>query len=137
VNNARILRQSAILIASDLPKSIAYWQDRLGFDKHGIFGEPPAFAIMEYGNAFVMLRQAPEGHSIVPNWQVNEGLWNAYFWVDDVKAMFEDMTRRGATVDYGLCDQFYGVREFAVHDPDKQSIGFGQLLTPAANGKPA
>jgi uncharacterized glyoxalase superfamily protein PhnB len=131
LTKARILRQSAVLFAGDLPKSIAYWQDKLGFQKHGIFGEPPVFAIMEHDNAFVMLKQAPEGHRIVPYAQISEGIWNAYFWVDDVETLFADVKRRGATVDYGLCDQFYGVREFAVLDLDRQSVGFGQLLASA------
>ncbi len=136
MTKARILRQAPILFASNLRQSIAYWQDKLGFEQHGIFGEPPEFAIMEYGNAFAMLKQAPKGHAIVPYWKVSEGIWNAYFWVDDVEALFADVKRRGATVDYGLCDQFYNVREFAVHDPDRQSIGFGQLLTKTSGGQP-
>ena len=41
------------------------------------------------------------------------------------------MKRRGATIDYGLCDQFYDVREFGERDPDDQDIGFGQVLTNA------
>lgn len=133
---ARILRQAPILFASNLRQSIACWQDKLGFEQHGIFGEPPEFAIMEYGNAFAMLKQAPNGHAIVPYWKIGEGQWNAYFWVDDVEALFADVKERGATIDYGLCDQFYNVREFAVHDPDRQSIGVGQLLTKASGGPP-
>jgi len=129
VTKPGILRQAPVLFASNLPDTIAYWRDKLGFAQHGVFGEPPQFAIMEYGNAFAMLKQAPAGHAIAPYWQVSEGLWNAYFWVDDVAALFADVQRRGAAIDYGLCDQFYGVREFAVLDPDRQSIGFGQVLT--------
>ena len=137
MSKASVLRQAAVLFASNLPASITYWQEKLGFARHGIFGEPPVFAIMEYGNAFVMLKQAPQGHRIVPYWETSEGIWNAYFWADDVKSLFEDVQTRGATIEYGLCDQFYGVREFAVRDPDKQSIGFGQVMTTAAAGKPA
>ncbi len=91
---------------------------------------------MEYGNSFAMLKQAPEGYAIVPYWKISEGLWNAYFWVDDVEALFAEVKSRGATIDYGLCDQFYGVREFAVRDPDEQEIGFGQVLTRATGGQP-
>ena len=131
MTKAQILRQAPILFASNLPESISYWQDKLGFEQHGIFGEPPQFAIMERGNAFAMLSQAPRDHAILPYWRINEGLWNAYFWVDNVAELFEDMRGRGAAIDYGLCDQFYDVREFAVHDPDRQSIGFGQVLSPA------
>jgi catechol 2,3-dioxygenase-like lactoylglutathione lyase family enzyme len=128
VSRTRILRQSPILYASNLRDTVAYWRDKLGFEEHGIFGEPPEFAIMEYGNAFAMLKQAPAGHAIVPYWMITEGTWNTYFWVDNVEALFADVKARGATIDYGLCDQFYNVREFAVHDPDRQSIGFGQVL---------
>jgi uncharacterized glyoxalase superfamily protein PhnB len=131
VTKARILRQAPVLYASNLRDTISYWRDKLGFDQHGVFGEPPVFAIMEYGNAFVMLKQAPAGHAIVPYWRITEGTWNAYFWVDDVEALFADVKQRGATIDYGLCDQFYDVREFGVRDPDDQDIGFGQVLTKA------
>jgi catechol 2,3-dioxygenase-like lactoylglutathione lyase family enzyme len=135
VTEARILRQAPILFASNLRDTIAYWRDKLGFEEHGIFGEPPEFAIMEYANAFAMLKQAPKGHVIVPYWKISEGLWNAYFWVDGVEALFAGVKRRGATIDYGLCDQFYDVREFAVRDPDDQGIGFGQVLTKASGGQ--
>jgi hypothetical protein len=132
VSKTRILRQAAVLFATDLPKAISCWIEKIRFAEHGIFGTPPVFAILERDNAFVQLKQAPDGHRIVPYRRTSEGLWNAYFWVDDVKALFDDMNRRG---DYGLCDQFYNVREFAVYDPDRQSIGFGQLL--ASEGKSA
>jgi uncharacterized glyoxalase superfamily protein PhnB len=56
-------------------------------------------------------------------------LWNAYFWVDDVERLFGEIDGRGATIEYGLCDQFYDVREFALRDPDRQTIGFGQVLS--------
>jgi catechol 2,3-dioxygenase-like lactoylglutathione lyase family enzyme len=136
VSKTRVLRQSPILYASNLRDTLAYWRDKLGFDEYGIFGEPPEFAIMEYGNAFAMLKQAPAGYAIVPYWMITEGTWNAYFWVDNVEALFADVKRRGATVDYGLCDQIYDVREFAVRDPDGQSIGFGQVLSGTGGDKP-
>ena len=136
MTQARILRQAPILYASNLRDTIAYWRDKLGFEVHGTFGEPPVFGIMEYDNAFVMLKQAPAGHAIVPYWRITEGTWNAYFWVDDVDALFAEVKRRGVTIDYGLCDQFYGVREFAVRDPGRQSIGFGQVLAQASGGQP-
>jgi catechol 2,3-dioxygenase-like lactoylglutathione lyase family enzyme len=128
MSQARVLRQAPILFASNLRNSIAYWSDRLGFERHGIFGEPPQFAIMERGNFFAMLSQAPVGHTIVPYWQIKEGLWNAYFWVDNIVALYDEVRDRGATIDYELCDQPYGVREFGIQDPDRQDIGFGQVI---------
>lgn len=132
---AQIQRQSAVLLASDLRKSIAYWNEKLGFAIHGTFLDPPVFAIMERDRNYAMLKQAAPGDPIVPYWQRSEGLWNAYFWVDAVDALFEELGKRGATIDYGICDQPYGVREFAVQDPDRQTVGFGQVLN-TPNGAP-
>ena len=123
-----IKRQAAVLFARDLPATIKYWNQKLGFSTHGTFLDPPVFAIMERDAHFVMLRQAEQGQVIEPYSRRGDGLWNAYFWVDDVTALLEELRDRGATLDYGLCDQPYGVREFAIQDPDGQTIGFGQVL---------
>jgi uncharacterized glyoxalase superfamily protein PhnB len=132
-----IQRQASVLVVSDIRPAIAYWNDKLGFGTHGSFGEPVQFAIMERDRAYVMLRQAPAGHVIVPYWKVGDGLWNAYFWVDAVDALFDEIKARGATIDYGLCDQPYGVRDFGVRDPDDQGIGFGQVIGSPTGAPPA
>jgi hypothetical protein len=77
VIQARILRQEPILFAGNLGDTITCWRNKLGFEQHGIFGEPPEFAIMQYGNAFAMLKQAPKGHAIIPYWKISVGIWNA------------------------------------------------------------
>src|SRR5262249_18474517 len=117
------------------PRTIKYWNEQIGFAIHGTFLDPPVFAIMERDKHFVMLKQLADEDSIVPYSQREDGLWNAYFWVDDVASLLEEFRKRGAVMDYGLCDQPYGVREFAIRDPDQQSIGFGQVLN-TPNGAP-
>ena len=131
------MRQSAILFASDLPASTAYWHDNLGFDEARNFRRTAAIRDHGARRNLRELKQAPKGHAIIPYWKISEGLWNAYFWVDDVAALFEEMRSRGATIDYGLCDQPYDVREFGVRDPDDQDIGFGQVIAAAAAGRSA
>ncbi len=64
MTQARILRQAPILFASNLRDT--YWRDKLGFEQHGILGEPLEFVIMQYGNAVAMLKQGAEGHAIIP-----------------------------------------------------------------------
>jgi uncharacterized glyoxalase superfamily protein PhnB len=50
------------------------------------------------------------------------------FLVSDVDALYAEFVRRGATIDYGLCDQPYGCREFGTQDLDGYDIGFGQVI---------
>jgi uncharacterized glyoxalase superfamily protein PhnB len=79
-----------------------------------------------------MLKQAMISEHVVPNRQNSDQLWNMYFWVTDVAALYRELTRRGALIEYDLVDQPYGVREFAVLDLDGYSIGFGQEMTAPA-----
>jgi hypothetical protein len=126
---ANLRRQAPVLLVRDIPKSVAYWVERVGFATEGIWGEPPDFAILIRDHTNLMLSRAPANHEIVPFWRIKDKLWNAYFWVDDARKLFDELKGRGATIDYGLCDQPYGVLEFGIRDLDDQDIGFGQILT--------
>ena len=133
MKTAKILHQAPILFASDLAKTIGYWNDKVGFQSRNFVGEPPEFAILGRDSTFVMLKQAPAGHAIVPYWKIAESLWNAYFWIDDARALFTELKGRGAKIDYELCQQPYNVLEFGIQDLDGQDIGFGQELNPSLN----
>ena len=63
----------------------------------------------------------------MPHWTVSEKLWNAYFWVTDADKLCQEFKDRGATIDYGPCDQPYGCREFGIQDLDGYDISFGQI----------
>lgn len=124
----KLTSHAAILPCSNFEEAIAYWRDRLGFDPYAIYGEPPSFAILIRDGCRVMIGQRTSDQPIVPYWKVRDGLWNVYFWVSDVDAVFAEMKQRGAIIDYGLENKPYDVREFGICDPDGHNIGFGQVL---------
>lgn len=130
MTSARILQQAPVLFVSELPMSVDYWVNKVGFTAIGVWGEPPEFAILARDNAHLMLSQAPEGHEITPHWRVKDKLWNAYFWVDDALELFRELKQNGAHIDYEPGEQPYGVLEFGIQDLDDQDIGFGQDLNP-------
>src|ERR1700761_1014124 len=130
--DAGTLTQSASgLLVRDLLASVAYYRDVLGFSIGQLYNSPPSFTIIRRDGLFVMLRQVTDHSQIIPRRTVSPGLWDVYFWVDDVEALFKAFTASGASIDYPPCDQFYGCRDFAVLDPDGHSIGFGQIITKA------
>ncbi len=132
MSGPRITDQACVLLARDVPAAVAYWSEKVGFSVVGTWGEPPEFAILKRDLAFVMVGAAPPGHAIVPYWHVRNGLWNAYFWVDDAQVLFDELKGRGARIDYGPCRQPYDVLEFGIRDLDDHDIGFGQVLKTAA-----
>ena len=125
--SARALAVAPILMVADVPASLAYWHDKVGFTAE-TWGDPPDFAILTRDGARIMLSQAPAGTTIIPNWRVREKTSNVYVWVDDAKALYEELKGRGATIDWDLYEAPYGVLEFGIQDLDDQDIAFGQIL---------
>ena len=75
-----------------------------------------------------MLSQVEDPKFIVPHYKAVEKLWNIYFWVNDVETLYQELKERGATIDYDLCEQPYGCREFGIQDLDGYDVAFGQDL---------
>lgn len=124
---AKPVAAAPILMVSDFQASLVYWREKVGFDGE-TFGDPPGYAVLRRGDAYVMLAQVDAGKTIVPNWHIREKTSNAYFWVDDAKALYEELKERGAIIDWELYEAPYGVLEFGIQDIDDQDIAFGQVL---------
>ena len=118
-----------MLFVRDVHAATKHYRDAMGFSFGDIFGEPPSFAILKRDNMYVMVKQIEDHKHIVPRWTISAGLWDMYFWVDDVDALYKEFVERGAKIDYGLCDQPYGCREFGTQDIDGHDIGFGQVIS--------
>jgi catechol 2,3-dioxygenase-like lactoylglutathione lyase family enzyme len=55
-------------------------------------------------------------------------MFDVYLWVEDVEALHEELTGRGAQLLHGPVEQAYGFRELRVRDPDGYILAFGQPL---------
>ena len=127
---SKLIGSAPILLVRDVVAAANYYRDRVGFSYDRFWGEPPCFCILWRDRYHLMLSQVEDEDAVVPHWKVVDKLWNAYFWVDDVEAMFEELKARGATIDYGLCEQPSGCREFGIQDLDGYDIAFGQDRDP-------
>jgi catechol 2,3-dioxygenase-like lactoylglutathione lyase family enzyme len=127
---AKIIGSAPILLVTDVVASANYYRDRLGFRYERFWGEPANFCMAARDDHVVMLSQTADPKHVVPHWQVVTNMWNVYFWVDDVEAIYAELKARGATIDYELAVQSYGVKEFGVQDLDRHDIAFGEDLGP-------
>jgi uncharacterized glyoxalase superfamily protein PhnB len=129
MNSASKLKLTAsapVLLVRDVVAAANHYRDFLGFHYPCFWGDPPGFVILKRDEMFIMLKQADDPAQVVPHWKVSDKLWNIYFWVSDVEALHAEFVASGATIDYGICDQPYGCREFGIQDLDGHDIGFGQ-----------
>jgi len=126
--DAKITGHAPVLLVKDVLNAARYYGEKLGFRAQEFFGEPVNFAILRRDSLALMLGQAEDDGPIVPNWQRSHGLWNVYFWVDDVDAIYAEFQASGAIIDYTLGIKPYGVKEFGVQDLDGYDIAFGQIM---------
>jgi uncharacterized glyoxalase superfamily protein PhnB len=117
-----------ILLVNDVVAAANYYRDRVGFSYDRLWGEPPDFCILHRDGMRLMLSQVNNPADIRPHWTVVDKMWNVYFWVDDVDALYAELHSRGAKIDYGLCNKHYGCREFGIQDLDGHDIAFGQCV---------
>ncbi|MEL6963639.1 MAG: VOC family protein [Pseudomonadota bacterium] len=125
---AKIIGSAPILLVADVVASAEYYRDKVGFAFERYWGEPARFCMPRRDGHIVMLSQVEDRSAIVPHYKVVQNMWNIYFWVDDVVRLYEELKDRGATIDYELCEQPYGCREFGIQDLDGYDIAFGQDL---------
>lgn len=124
---AKIISSASILLVKDVVTSAEWYRDKCGFRIDNYYGEPPSFVILNRDGYYLMFAKCDPG-KIVPNWKSVQATSNVYFWVDDVEAIYKEFLSGGATIDYELCIQPYGVKEFGINDPDGYDIAFGQVI---------
>jgi uncharacterized glyoxalase superfamily protein PhnB len=126
---ADILRGAPYFPVPDVSSIGAHYQEVLGFRCEYAAGTPPEFAIYSRSGTPVMFRRVSDPTLLSPN-EKQGGTWDVFFWVDDLDALYAELTQKGAAVVYAPVQQPYGMKEFAVRDPNGYVLGFGQEWPP-------
>ena len=116
-----------VFLVREMEKNISFWQEQVGFAVER-YGEPTQFAILIRGNSTIMLSLTSADAKLVANWKIHEKAWDAFIWVDDAKAMYEEVIERGAPIDWELYEAPWGGLEFGIQDPEGRDIAIGQIL---------
>lgn len=117
-------------LVPDIVATADYYRDKLGFQYERFWGDPPQFTTVYRRGVTIMLKQAGEAGGASPNHRLQGDAWDAYLWVDDADALYEEFTRNGVTIARPICDQPYGCRDFDIEDCNGYRVGFGHDLEP-------
>jgi uncharacterized glyoxalase superfamily protein PhnB len=125
----QLLAVAPYFLVADIHAAVAYYRDVLGFTFDRIWGDPPGFCMPRRDRLTIMLRQAGDVTQVRPNAVKDCDYWDAYVWVHDADALFEEFSAKGVRVAYPPEDRlYYGNREFAIYDLDGYIIAFGGSL---------
>lgn len=107
-----------MLQTSDMNRTIAWYAEMLGFRCERRVGDD--WCHLSQGAVSLMFMK--NDHLGQPHATATQ-----YIRVDDVNALWETLKHR-VSPEWGPEDMPYGMREFAIRDPDGYLLSFGELL---------
>jgi len=130
LSSVEISAISPFFIVNDVPTSLAFYHDRLGFEITFQGPEPNDifFGIVRRGGAQILLKAI--GVAPVPNCtrDVKKGIarWDAFVYVPDPDALAAEFTSRNISFLEPLKDTDDGLRGFELKDADGYVLFFGR-----------
>jgi uncharacterized glyoxalase superfamily protein PhnB len=120
---ANLTNVRCVLAVKDLPTSVAFYRDILGFT---LDLEVTGWAFLSRDRFQVMLGECPDAMSAN---QTGDHSYFAYVNVDDVDDLYRELSAKGVSRIQEVADKPWGMREFDVRTPDGHRIMFGQRLS--------
>jgi predicted enzyme related to lactoylglutathione lyase len=114
-NPKQFCQGAPLLLVPDVRATADFYRGVLGF-RSDPGADTPEYSVVWRDNAAVHLAQGE---------QVPTGV-RIFFWVKDVNTLYEEIVRRGAAVAVPIGTRPYGVRDFAIRDPNGVMVVCGQ-----------
>lgn len=122
-----MIRQiSPVFFSTDIPATLAWYKDKLGFECVGTWLDPPTYAIVTRDQHAIHFRCA-EPPAANPD-KYTEELLDAYIHVEDADALYAEYTANGVEFARELANMPWHSREFVVKDCDGRLLVFGKSL---------
>jgi len=121
-----VLRIAPLFFTLDIPATLAWYQEKLGFECPGTWHDPPVYAIVRRDGQAIHFRCAAPP-TANPN-KYEDELLDAYVSVEDADALYAEYAGRGVEFTRGVADTLWHSREFVVKDCDGRLLVFGANL---------
>jgi len=122
-----MIRQIApLFFTKDIPGTLAYYTDKLGFQCLGTWLEPPVYAVVARDQHAIHFRCA-ESPKANPD-KYSDELLDAYIFVENADELYAEYAARGVEFTRGVANMPWHSREFVVKDCDGRLLAFGANL---------
>jgi len=112
-----------LFFTTDIPGTLAYYKDKLGFECLGTWQYPPVYAIVARDHHAIHFRCADPPRAN-PDKYADE-LLDAYLFVEDADALYSEYLARGVEFTRSPANMPWNSREFVVKDCDGRLLAFG------------
>jgi len=115
-----------LFFTTNLPGTLAYYKDKLGFECLSTWQDPPVYAIVARDQHAIHFRCAEPPR---PNpYKYDDELLDAYLHIENADALHAEYAAKGVLFIRGLANMPWNCREFVVKDCDGRLLAFGASL---------
>jgi uncharacterized glyoxalase superfamily protein PhnB len=111
---------------TDIPGTVAYYKEKLGFECLGTSQNPPVYAIVARDQHAIHFRCAPPP-TANPDKYADE-LLDAYLHIENADVLYAEYAAKGVEFTRGLANMPWSSREFVLKDCDGRLLAFGSSL---------
>lgn len=112
-------------VVADVVATAEYYRDVLGFKILGFFADPPVYAMVAREGVEVHFGKADRQSTKVSNMLGRNSGSDAYIWVDDINALYNELVISGADIIEGPVKRIYESTEVVVKDCNGFTLVFG------------
>ena len=114
-----------VVNTDDIAKSLAYYQNVLGFAIDFQYGDPPVYAGVNAGPCEIYFTHSPDFVKLLADHALHPDI---FIWVTDADQYFKLHVRNGAEIVEPIADRLWGARQYVVRDPNGYNLKFAQPL---------
>jgi uncharacterized glyoxalase superfamily protein PhnB len=111
---------------TDIPGTVAYYKEKLGFECLGTWQNPPVYAIVARDQHAIHFRCAPPP-TANPDKYADE-LLDAYLHIENADVLYAEYAAKCVEFTRGLANMPWSSREFVLKDCDGRLLAFGSSL---------
>ena len=115
-------------IVRDIPRTLAFYCDQLGFEVTHAAPDPnPFFAIVQRDGVMIFFKAIAPDVAPLPNSQRHPwARWDAYVNAPSPDTLADEFTAHGIVMSKPLADTTDGLRGFEIQDPNGYILFFGR-----------
>jgi uncharacterized glyoxalase superfamily protein PhnB len=115
-----------LFFTTDIPGTLAFYKDKLGFECVGTWLDPPVYAIIAREGHAIHFRCAESPTANAEKYA--DELLDAYIHVEDADAIHAEYAAKAVEFTRELGNTPWNSREFVVKDLDGRLLAFGSSL---------
>lgn len=110
----------------NIPATVAYYREKLGFECLGTWQDPPVYAIVARDHHAIHFRCAAPPVNNPDKYE--DELLDAYLFVEDADALHAEYAAKGVEFTRELANMPWNSREFVIKDCGGRLLAFGSNL---------